>query len=120
MTEQSEGWRAGDLAVCVMDTPWWRLSGQSAPGPAKDQVIRVVAVYEGVALDRGIGTALEFADDIVAGAEEEHLPARATVRDLVADSLNLGPGDVVLIKGSRGVGLETVAAELAAQDGEAS
>lgn len=62
----------------------------------------------------------EFADDIVAGAEEEHLPARATVRDLVADSLNLGPGDVVLIKGSRGVGLETVAAELAAQDGEAS
>lgn len=62
----------------------------------------------------------EFADDIVAGAGEEHLPARATVRDLVADSLNLGPGDVVLIKGSRGVGLETVAAELAAQDGEAS
>ena len=30
----------------------------------------------------------------------------------------LRPGDAVLIKGSRGVGLETVAAELAARDGE--
>lgn len=61
-----------------------------------------------------------FADDIVVGARAQNVSARAADRNLVADSLNLGPGDVVLVKGSRGVGLETVAAELVARDGEVS
>ncbi|WP_432769771.1 MAG: hypothetical protein HEQ22_03225 [Sphingopyxis sp.] len=60
MTDQSEGWRAGDLAVCVKSTAWWTLAGQPAPGPALDQVLWVAAVYEGVALEGGVGTALEF------------------------------------------------------------
>ena len=54
-----------------------------------------------------------LAEHVVAGAAAEGLPARASDRASVAGSLSLGPGDVVLIKGSRGVGLEAVAAELA-------
>jgi len=54
-----------------------------------------------------------LAEHVVAGAAAEGLPARVSDRASVAGSLSLGPGDVVLIKGSRGVGLETVAAELA-------
>lgn len=74
-----------------------------------------------LAADLGINEVVavgEFADQIVAGAASENLPARASTRDEVASSLTLSPGDVVLIKGSRGVGLETVAATLVARDGE--
>lgn len=55
----------------------------------------------------------ELARHVVAGAAVEGVPARVSDRASVASSLTLGPGDVVLVKGSRGVGLETVAAELA-------
>ena len=60
-----------------------------------------------------------LAEHVVAGAAAEGLPARVSDRASVAASLSLGPGDVVLIKGSRGVGLETVAAELADGNGGA-
>ncbi|MFV0429384.1 MAG: UDP-N-acetylmuramoyl-tripeptide--D-alanyl-D-alanine ligase [Arachnia sp.] len=45
-------------------------------------------------------------------ARDAGLTARVASRDDVAGSLNLHPGDVVLIKGSRGIGLEAVAAAL--------
>lgn len=92
MTEQSVGWRAGDLAVCVMETPWWSLSGQPAPGPEKDQVIRVVAVYEGVALDRGIGTALEFAEFV-----NELYPAAPYFRRIEPDHSAADDADIVAL-----------------------
>lgn len=59
----------------------------------------------------------DLASQIVAGATSEGIAARVADRNDVASSLSLKPGDVVLIKGSRGVGLETVAAELADEDG---
>ena len=61
-----------------------------------------------------------FADAIVTGATSGDSTGRVSPRDEVAASLNLGPGDVVLIKGSRGVGLESVATDLVARDGETS
>ena len=60
----------------------------------------------------------DHAEKVVAGAVAEGIEARVSDRDSIASSLNLGPGDVALIKGSRGVGLETVAAELVARDGD--
>ena len=60
----------------------------------------------------------QFAARIVAGALAGGIVASEASRDEVTRRLKLGPGDVVLIKGSRGVGLESVAAELAALIGE--
>lgn len=76
-----------------------------------------------LAADLGVAEVVavgSFADDIVNGAASGNVAARASLRDAVAASLTLGPGDVVLIKGSRGVGLESVATELVARDGETS
>lgn len=73
-----------------------------------------LAVDLGVAEIVAVG---DLAGQIVAGATAEGIAARVADRADVAASLSLNPGDVVLIKGSRGVGLETVAAELAAGDG---
>ncbi|MDO5676542.1 MAG: UDP-N-acetylmuramoyl-tripeptide--D-alanyl-D-alanine ligase [Propionibacteriaceae bacterium] len=75
-----------------------------------------------LAADLGVAEVIavgELAGQIVAGATAEGIEARVADRAEVASSLSLNPGDVVLIKGSRGVGLETVAAELAAEDGAA-
>lgn len=73
-----------------------------------------------LAADLGVSEVVavgEMAHRIAAGAEAEGIAARVAQRAEVAASLRLNPGDVVLIKGSRGVGLETVAAELAVEDG---
>lgn len=51
----------------------------------------------------------EFAEQVCRGASLEGVKARACQRDDVVGHLSLNPGDVVLVKGSRGVGLETVA-----------
>ncbi|NLE96969.1 MAG: UDP-N-acetylmuramoyl-tripeptide--D-alanyl-D-alanine ligase [Propionibacterium sp.] len=54
----------------------------------------------------------EHAADVVRGAAEGVSVARVATREATASSLSLGPGDVVLIKGSRGIGLEAVATAL--------
>lgn len=58
----------------------------------------------------------EFADHVVTGTGGNVARARVAERDEIPDSLTLGPGDVVLVKGSRGVGLERVAESLEEDD----
>ncbi|WP_425438598.1 UDP-N-acetylmuramoyl-tripeptide--D-alanyl-D-alanine ligase [Raineyella antarctica] len=66
----------------------------------------------------------EYAADIVAGAHDSHVDIRAEVVPdkfaLTAAATPLGPADVVLVKASRGLALETVAADLAAAGPQAS
>lgn len=59
MTDQSEGWRAGDLAVCISNIGWWDADSQAAAGPDAEQIVRVAEVYGGVAGYPG-GVGLEF------------------------------------------------------------
>lgn len=54
----------------------------------------------------------EFAEQVCEGARLEGVAARVCHRDDVAAQLELNSGDVVLIKGSRGVGLEAVGSAL--------
>lgn len=73
-----------------------------------------LAVRQGIDEVVAVGA---WAQQIVAGAREAGGSARAMERDEVAAALALGGGDVVLVKASRGIALEVVAAELAAQVG---
>lgn len=54
----------------------------------------------------------DHARDIVAGAASIGVPGRVVTRDEVTGVLDLAPGDVVLVKASRGLRLETVAEAL--------
>ncbi len=68
------------------------------------------AAESGVDLVLAVG---DHADDLVAGAAAAGTAGRSLgSKDLAVSELALSPGDVVLVKASRGVGLETVAAEL--------
>ncbi len=63
----------------------------------------------------------EFADAVVAGAEEAGTGVRAEVADDRDDAVRrvlaaVAPGDVILVKASRGLALDTVAAALVAAD----
>lgn len=74
-----------------------------------------------LAADLGLSEVIavgEHAESIRAGAAESGTPARTAQRSDVAASLRLRPGDVVLVKGSRGIGLEEVAAQLTTAEGE--
>lgn len=63
----------------------------------------------------------EYAADVVAGATEANVGTRAAVVPdkfaMTTAAAPLGPSDVVLVKASRGLALETVAADLAAGSG---
>lgn len=54
----------------------------------------------------------EFAPQIVAGAASVGVPGRVVNAEDVVSVLELAPGDVVVIKASRGLGLESVASDL--------
>ncbi|HMR49231.1 MAG TPA: UDP-N-acetylmuramoyl-tripeptide--D-alanyl-D-alanine ligase [Arachnia sp.] len=54
----------------------------------------------------------DFAGQIVEGTAGFDVVAAVTTRERAAGLVDLGPHDVLLVKGSRGVGLETVADEL--------
>lgn len=53
-----------------------------------------------------------FAEDILAGASSVGVQGRVVDPESVVDVLQLAPGDVVVVKASRGLGLEAVAEEL--------
>jgi len=60
MTEQSEGWRAGDLAVCAVYGPWFNDGAAPIAGPEHDQMLRVSCVYRDAPIGAGVCLALEF------------------------------------------------------------
>lgn len=61
----------------------------------------------------------EFAAEIVDGfrARQPQADAAALPKDQIADHVQLRAGDVILVKASRGIGLEEVAAELSSRYG---
>lgn len=65
--------------------------------------------------DLGVSVLLatgEFAPHLCAAARQAGVDAQESRREDMAGALELNAGDVVLVKGSRGMGLETVAATL--------
>ncbi|GAA1376481.1 UDP-N-acetylmuramoyl-tripeptide--D-alanyl-D-alanine ligase [Luteococcus sanguinis] len=62
----------------------------------------------------------EYAEQIAGAARDAGIEARALPRREVSGSLALGPADVVLVKASRGLALETVADELVAATADKS
>lgn len=49
MRDMSEGWKVGDLAVCI-EGPWFPM-----PGPGKGEINRVTEVYDGIATHGVVG-----------------------------------------------------------------
>lgn len=97
MTETSEGWRAGDLAVCIVATPWWRPNGEPVCGPSKDQVVRVSAVDAFAECENGIAIALTFHE-----FGDERYPASPYFRRVEPDHSAADDAEIIaLIKGAR-------------------
>lgn len=95
MSGASEGWRAGDLAVCLANGAWWKdANGAPSLGPEHEQVVRVSCVVFGVhGYDDGVG--LEFD-----GWPNEIYPARL-FRRIEPDHSAADDADIVaLIKGA--------------------
>lgn len=59
----------------------------------------------------------DLAPALAEGAVTGGAGARVCSREDAAEALGVGPGDVILVKGSRGVGLEVVAAQLLEGEG---
>lgn len=88
----------GDMLELGADSArWHRRVGASA------QVSQVLAVGD-------------FAGDIVAGAAENGIAGLKVSKEEIVAALDVRPGDVVLFKASRGVGLETVAQRLTEEE----
>lgn len=62
MTGASQGWRAGDLAVCIEYGPWFGAGSDATVGPEHEQVLRVAIVFDEVPFPHGEGLGLEFAE----------------------------------------------------------
>ncbi len=96
MTGASEGWRAGDLAVCISNIGWWNeTTHEAADGPQAEQVVRVRKVYIDIA-EYGPGNpGLEFDE-----WPNEAYPARCFDR-IEPDHSAADDADIVaLIKGA--------------------
>lgn len=89
MTGASQGWGAGDLAVCLNNIGWWEEGAHGAvDGPALNQVLRVAIVYPGLGLEFD-----EFPDQIWPAREFRRIEPDHSA----ADDANI----VALIKGAR-------------------
>lgn len=82
---------------------------------AADLHYRIGALAAELGIDEVVAIG-RFADDIAAGVSQTGGRSRVVQAEQATDSLNLSAGDVVLIKASRGLGLERVAARLLEQE----
>ena len=96
MTEKSEEWAVGDLAVCDVYGPWFNDGTDPVVGPVHDQVIRVAAVYQNAPIGVGVCLALEFDE-----YPDELFPARDFRRITPDHSAAEDRRIVALIKGVR-------------------
>ncbi|MGR4892246.1 hypothetical protein ACIPPQ_14560 [Sphingopyxis sp. LARHCG72] len=97
MNGASDGWRAGDLAVCIDGIGWWKEgSFESAPGPVLNQVLRVCGVYCVADMPSGMGLGLEF-DEFPNEIYEARNFRRIEADHSAADDAEI----VALIKGAR-------------------
>lgn len=99
MTEQSEGWHVGDLAVCIECGLWSgneTLAIDPTPGPQFDAVVRVTGIWPQLRFPGHTGIGLEFAE-----FPDETYPARCFRRidrgHRAADNVDI----IALIKGAR-------------------
>ena len=86
------------------------------PGSA-DLHFRAGALAADLGIDEVVAIG-EFADDLAAGASQAGGRGRIVTVESAANSLDLQPGDVVLIKASRGLRLERVADQLVSGEAE--